>query len=142
MFDLSQCWLCCISFPFLIVCPTSGVDERHPSPDERHQGASISNAKIEGLREDLGMTDDQYNWCLTAFFFPYSAFEVPSNLLLKRFRPSRWLPFIMVCWGVVVTLTGLVQNYPGLLIARVFLGVTEAGLFPGVTVSCLEARTL
>ncbi len=61
---------------------------------------NIGNAKIEGLQEDLGMTPDQYNWCLTAFFFTYAAFEVPSNLLLKKLRPSRWLPSIMVAvWG-------------------------------------------
>lgn len=57
---------------------------------------NIGNAKIEGLQEDLGMTPDQYNWCLTAFFFTYAAFEVPSNLLLKKLRPSRWLPIIMI----------------------------------------------
>jgi len=31
-----------------------------------------------------------------------------------------------------MTLMGIVQNYAGLLTARIFLGVTEAGLFPGV----------
>lgn len=95
-------------------------------------GGNIGNAKIEGLQEDLNMTPDQYNWCLTVFFFTYAAFEVPSNLLLKKLRPSVWLPSIMVAWGTVMTLMGIVQNYHGLLIARIFLGVTEAGLFPGV----------
>jgi MFS family permease len=28
---------------------------------------------------------------------------------------------------------GFVQNFHGLLIARIFLGITEAGLFPGVS---------
>lgn len=92
---------------------------------------NIGNAKIEGLQDDLHMSPDQYNWCLTVFFFPYAFFEVPSNLLLKRFRPSRWLPMIMVAWGAVMTLMGIVRNYEGLLAARVFLGVTEAGLYPG-----------
>ncbi|ETS75144.1 hypothetical protein PFICI_13628 [Pestalotiopsis fici W106-1] len=92
---------------------------------------NIGNAKIEGLQEDLGMTSDQYNWCLTVFFFSYAAFEVPSNLLLKKLRPSRWLPLIMVVWGTVMTLMGIVQSYSGLLAARFFLGVAEAGLFPG-----------
>lgn len=40
---------------------------------------NIGNAKIEGLAEDLNLTGSQYNWCLTAFFFTYCAFEVPSN---------------------------------------------------------------
>lgn len=65
-------------------------------------------------------------------FFTYCLFEIPSNLLLKRFRPSVWLPSIMVAWGTVMTLMGLVQSYHGLLIARLFLGITEAGLYPGV----------
>lgn len=81
------------------------------------------------------MRDYEYNWCLTAFFFTYAAFEVPSNLLLKRLRPSRWLPAIMVAWGTVMTLMGIVQSYRGLLAARLFLGVAEAGLYPGVAVS-------
>ncbi|KAK7698164.1 hypothetical protein SLS64_012839 [Diaporthe eres] len=91
---------------------------------------NIGNAKIEGLQEDLGMRSYEYNWCLTAFFFTYAAFEVPSNLLLKKLRPSRWLPIIMVAWGTVMTLMGIVRNYQGLLAARLFLGVTEAGLYP------------
>jgi hypothetical protein len=90
---------------------------------------NIGNAKIEGLQEDLGMRSYEYNWCLTAFFFTYAAFEVPSNLLLKKLRPSRWLPIIMVAWGTVMTLMGIVRNYQGLLAARLFLGVTEAGLY-------------
>ncbi|KAI0378096.1 MFS general substrate transporter [Hypomontagnella monticulosa] len=92
---------------------------------------NIGNAKIEGLQEDLRMSPDEYNWCLTVFFFTYAAFEVPSNLLLKRLRPSRWLPFIMVAWGTVMTLMGIVRSFHGLLISRLFLGVTEAGLYPG-----------
>ena len=38
----------------------------------------------------------------------------------------------MVAWGTVMTLMGIVQNYHGLLLCRLFLGVTEAGLYPGV----------
>ncbi len=107
---------------------------------------NIGNAKIEGLQEDLHMTNDQYNLTLTVFFLTYAAFEVPSNLLLKRLRPSRWLPAIMVAWGTVVTLMGIVESFKGLLAARVFLGVAEAGLYPGCAVSlaltCVALRGL
>ncbi|PKY05456.1 MFS general substrate transporter [Aspergillus campestris IBT 28561] len=91
---------------------------------------NIGNAKIEGMLDDLHMTGQQY---MTVFFFTYSAFEIPSNLLLKKLRPSRWLPIIMVAWGIVMTLMGIVQSYSGLVTARVFLGVAEAGLYPGVS---------
>ncbi|KAJ5594770.1 Major facilitator superfamily domain general substrate transporter [Penicillium hispanicum] len=93
---------------------------------------NIGNAKIEGLVKDLHMTEPQFNWTLTVFFFTYCVFELPSNLLLKKLRPSRWLPLIMVAWGVVMTLMGVVQNYGGLLACRLCLGIAEAGLYPGV----------
>ncbi|KAL3456274.1 major facilitator superfamily domain-containing protein [Aspergillus heterothallicus] len=93
---------------------------------------SIGNANIQGLSEDLGLVGHQYNWCLTVFFFPYSFFEPVSNLMLVRLKPSIWLPTIVTAWGIVMTLTGIVQNYSGLLAARFFLGLTEAGLFPGL----------
>ncbi|KAG5297267.1 high-affinity nicotinic acid transporter [Histoplasma ohiense] len=93
---------------------------------------NIGNARIEGLEADLRLTGSQYNWCLTVFFFPYAFFELPSNLILARMRPSIWLPLIMIAWGLVMTLMGIVQNYHGLLISRIFLGLAEAGLYPGV----------
>ncbi|KAL2784545.1 putative MFS nicotinic acid transporter Tna1 [Aspergillus keveii] len=93
---------------------------------------NIGNARIEGLLEDINLTSPQYNMCLTAFFFTYALFELPSNMVLKRLRPSVWLSAIMVGVGIVMTLMGIVQNYHGLLISRIFLGLAEAGLFPGV----------
>lgn len=93
---------------------------------------NIGNAKIEGLAEDLNLHGNQYNLCLTMFFIPYALLEVPSNMALRKLRPSVWLPLIMVAWGTVMTLMGVVHNFQGLLAARVFLGVAEAGLYPGV----------
>ena len=93
---------------------------------------NIGNANIQGMSEELKLSGSEYNLCLTVFFFTYAAFELPSNLLLKKLRPSVWLPIIMIAWGTVTTLTGIVKDYHGLLIARVFLGVAEAGLYPGV----------
>ncbi|KAL3480496.1 major facilitator superfamily domain-containing protein [Aspergillus californicus] len=98
--------------------------------------ANMGNARIYGLEEDLGLSPKQYSWCLTIFFIPYAVFEVPSNLMLKVLRPSIWLPIIMFVWGVTMTMMGFTQNYPGLLTARFFLGLGEAGLFPGVTFIC------
>lgn len=59
-------------------------------------------------------------------------FEVPSNLVLKKFTPSRYIAAIAIIWGVIATLTGITQNYGGLVACRILLGVVEAGLFPGM----------
>lgn len=54
-------------------------------------------------------------------------------MAMKRWRPSIWIPSIMVAWGIVTTLLGIVHNFPGLLAARCALGIAEGGLFPGIT---------
>jgi hypothetical protein len=64
---------------------------------------NIGNARLAGLEKDLNLVGNQYAWTLTIFFFSYAAFEVPSNLLLKKLRPSVWLPSIMIAWGIVMT---------------------------------------
>lgn len=58
-------------------------------------------------------------------------FEVPSNLVIKKLKPSRYIATISVIWGIIATLTGITQNYGGLIACRILLGVVEAGLFPG-----------
>lgn len=65
--------------------------------------------------------------------FPfYVSAEIPSNIMMKRYRPSIWLPSTMVAWGTVAALMGLVTSYSGLLVARAALGLAEGGLFPGI----------
>ncbi|KAJ7242479.1 MFS general substrate transporter [Mycena rebaudengoi] len=93
---------------------------------------NIGNARLDGLQDQLNLTGNKYNIALTMYFIPYCIFECPANLVLKRFRPSKWLPGITLVWGTVMTLMGLVKTYPELVGVRVCLGVAEAGLFPGV----------
>ncbi|KAL2193705.1 major facilitator superfamily domain-containing protein [Corynascus similis CBS 632.67] len=104
---------------------------------------NIGNAKIAGLNEDLGLTTSSYNATLTIFFVSYAVFEPLSNILLKRLRPSIYIPIIMIFWGASMLGMGFVYNWSGLMAARWFLGLAEAGLFPGVNyyLSCWYKRS-
>lgn len=104
---------------------------------------NIGNAKIAHLATDLGLSTPQYNMTLTIFFISYSVFEPLTNILLKRLRPSIFIPIIMVTWGLSMLSMGFVKNYGGLLTARWFLGLCEAGLFPGINyyLSCWYKRS-
>ncbi|KAF9888592.1 hypothetical protein FE257_008524 [Aspergillus nanangensis] len=95
--------------------------------------SNIGNAKIAGMNDTLGLTGAQYNMALTVFFFPYGLFEVPSNMVLKVTKPSHWISFLMVAWGIVMTCQGLVKNYHHLIVTRVLLGVFESGFFPAAS---------
>ncbi|KAJ4474998.1 MFS general substrate transporter [Lentinula aciculospora] len=93
--------------------------------------------------EHYWVSDTQYLLALTIFFFSYAIFEVPSNVFLKRLRPSLWLSGLMFCWGIMMTVQGLVHNFGGLMGMRWMLGLFEAGLFPGVNyyLSCWYKRS-
>ncbi|KAF9046565.1 major facilitator superfamily domain-containing protein [Panaeolus papilionaceus] len=93
---------------------------------------NIGNAKIVGLTTDLNVSPPEYNTALALYFVAYVTFEVPANIILKRFDPQIWLPTLTLFWGIVSICQGLVTNKAGLFGIRFLLGVAEAGLFPGV----------
>lgn len=93
---------------------------------------NIGQANVAGLSTALHLQGNDYAVALSVFFVSYVAFEVPSNWLLKAMKPHRYIPVIMVAWGVVMTLMGIVQNAAGLQAARFMLGLAEGGLFPGI----------
>ncbi|CAK7216239.1 hypothetical protein SCUCBS95973_002744 [Sporothrix curviconia] len=95
--------------------------------------SNIGNAKIAGMATDLKLEGLMYNTALTLFFVPYGLFEVPSNIVLKLIRPSIWISILLFCWGIVMTLMGIVKSAQGLYAARFFLGFAEAGFFPAST---------
>ncbi|ETS75197.1 hypothetical protein PFICI_13681 [Pestalotiopsis fici W106-1] len=98
----------------------------------------VSNARImnrgtsQNIMTQLAMTADDYNLVTVMYYIPYIIGEAPSNLLLKRFSPSKWQSRIMITWGIVLACHCAVTNKSGLYAARFFLGLAEAGQFPGV----------
>ncbi|KAI1461797.1 MFS general substrate transporter [Annulohypoxylon moriforme] len=100
--------------------------------------SNIGNAKIlnssthNDMQTETGATSYQFNIALMIFLVGYFCFEVPSNILLKKLRPSRWLAFLMVSWGAITIGLGGVKNYSQMTGVRFLLGAVEAGLFPGL----------
>lgn len=103
---------------------------------------NIGNARLAGMEKDLGMKGHDYNNGLTIFFISYALAEPITNILLKRLTPRLFFTAIILLWGVIMTMMGLVTSYSGLLACRWFLGLAEAGLFPGVNyyLSCWYKR--
>ncbi|TIB93662.1 hypothetical protein E3Q19_00860 [Wallemia mellicola] len=95
---------------------------------------NIGQAKLEGLLTDIHINDYQFEICLTVFYVSYIASEIPLNMLTKKIGPQWTIPLMAVSWSIVCTLTGIIQNYAGLIAVRWFLGLTEGGLFPGMLI--------
>ncbi len=92
---------------------------------------NISFASLQ-MNRDLHFSATVYGFGAGLFFLSYAACEIPSNLLLYRFGARRWLSRIMVTWGIIAIAMLFVQTPWQFYTARFFLGVAEAGFFPGV----------
>lgn len=86
----------------------------------------------DNIQSQLKLTGIRYSIVVAIFFVPYVCMEFPSNILLKYFSPRVWIGRIMISWGIVTMCTASVSTYNGLLVARFFLGLAEAGFYPGV----------
>jgi MFS family permease len=81
----------------------------------------------------LSMSDSQYQTGLSVLFVAYILMQVPSNLLLNYVgRPSLYLGFFVVAWGLVSALTSQVSTFGGIVACRFILGLVEAPFFAGV----------
>ena len=59
------------------------------------------------------------------FTIAYMLFEVPSNYMLKAFRPSRWIALLMFSWGAMTMCLGATTNSGSLTAVRFLLGMFE-----------------
>ncbi|KAF9259247.1 MFS general substrate transporter [Marasmius fiardii PR-910] len=100
--------------------------------------SNIGNAKVlnsdtnSSLQQTTHTSNNEFNTALMVFLVAYILFETPSNFMLKKFRPSRWIAFLMFGWGSMTLCLGAVRNFAQLSALRFLLGMFEAGLFPGL----------
>jgi MFS family permease len=92
---------------------------------------NLSFAKLR-MAEDILLSEAAYGIGAGVFYLGYILFEVPSNLYMQRVGARATLTRIMILWGLVTVATAFVTSPGQLIVARFFLGVAEAGFFPGL----------
>ena len=92
---------------------------------------NISFASLR-MNSDLHFSSTIYGIGAGLFFIGYAFCEIPSNLLLLRFGPKRWLARIMFTWGLLAVAMMFVKTPWQFYGVRLLLGMAEAGFFPGV----------
>ncbi len=107
--------------PFLILCYFAAYLDR----------VNIGFAALT-MNADLSIGPEAYGFAAGIFFLGYCAFEIPSNVILDKVGARLWIARIMISWGLVSASMAFVTSATGLSIARFFLGVAEAGFFPGI----------
>jgi MFS family permease len=84
------------------------------------------------MNRELAITSQQFGFLVGIFFVGYSVLEIPSNLILHKVGARIWIARILIVWGIVAALTGLVHTVHQLYVARFVLGLAEAGYYPGI----------
>jgi D-galactonate transporter len=107
--------------PFLLVCYIVAYLDR----------VNVGFAKLQMLG-DLKLSDTVFGLGAGIFFIGYFLFEVPSNVILHRVGARVWIARIMITWGILSAAMMFVSSATSFYVVRFFLGIAEAGFFPGV----------
>ncbi|KAL4804947.1 major facilitator superfamily domain-containing protein [Aspergillus unguis] len=112
----------------LLVLPTIGILYILNYIDRQN----LASAKLQGIMEDLSMTESQFATAISILFVGYLPFQIPSNLLITKIaRPGMYICCAVVIWGAISAVTATAKTYSQLLAIRAKLGITEAVFFPG-----------
>lgn len=104
--------------------------------------SNVAVARISGMDEDLGLAEgERASISLMVFFIGYILFEIPSNAFIHKLGAANWLAFLAAAWGLVSLGIGFLDNWVGFAVLRAFLGVFEAGFFPGRRLFGIETTT-
>src|SRR4029453_5373648 len=82
------------------------------------------------ITSELGLSDTQFGWVLSAFALGYALFQAPGGLVADRFGARVALAAVVTLWSVFTALTGLARGYVTLLLYRFLFGAGEAGAYP------------
>jgi ACS family tartrate transporter-like MFS transporter len=94
------------------------------------------NAGSAGLQmtRDLHMSDANFGFGSGIFFLGYSLLEIPGGILAEVWSARKWIARILISWGLLASVTGLIHNAHQFYWIRFLLGMAEAGFVPGILV--------
>lgn len=98
-----------------------------------YSNAAIINLEAgTGIKQELGFSASEWSWTQSIFSYSYLFFEPTNTILLKYFKPSRWMFLLILSWGVCACAAGAAQNFAGMMCVRFAIGLAEAGFYPAV----------
>ncbi|CAE6477456.1 unnamed protein product [Rhizoctonia solani] len=97
--------------------------------------SNLGNAKLQGLETDLIPNDPsgtKFGLLSAIFYVAYLTWQFPMMLIVKRFPPNRVIGIVTIIWGVCSAVQASSTSYSGLVAARYFMGLFEAGFGPTI----------
>ncbi|EPS37655.1 hypothetical protein H072_8682 [Dactylellina haptotyla CBS 200.50] len=92
---------------------------------------NIANALTDNFFKDVGITQNQFNVGQQMLSLGIVLTEIPSNMILYRVGPGKWLTLQLFLFGTVSTFQAFQNSYSSFIASRFLLGITESGFIPG-----------
>jgi MFS transporter, ACS family, tartrate transporter len=86
------------------------------------------------MRADLGFSNTVFGYGAGIFFIGYFLLQIPSTLLTELWSARSFITLSLIVWGALAALCGLIDTAGQFYWVRFFLGIAQAGFFPGVIV--------
>jgi ACS family tartrate transporter-like MFS transporter len=83
---------------------------------------------------DLGFSNTVFGLGSGIFFIGYFLLQIPSTLLTELWSARNFITLSLIAWGTLAALCGLINTAEQFYWVRFFLGIAQAGFFPGVLV--------
>ncbi|KAF9350968.1 hypothetical protein BGX34_000895 [Mortierella sp. NVP85] len=95
---------------------------------------NMANALTDNFMDDLNINLNTVTLGSTIFTLFFCLFEIPSNMVIRRAGPQRWIPFLMCFWGLSTACQFFLKDKATFLICRALVGMFEAGYIPGIAI--------
>src|SRR6202022_3236635 len=83
------------------------------------------------ISRDLGLGPFEQGVALSAFFWTYTAMQIPIGRIVDRYSIKQVYAVMFAFWSLAAAATGLVNGLAALLVCRVLLGIGESIYLPG-----------
>jgi predicted MFS family arabinose efflux permease len=88
----------------------------------------VASTLIDPIKHDLGLSDSQVSFLLgTGLAIFYVTAGIPLGYLADRVNRRNLIAWALAAWSAMTAVCGLTQTYWQLLLARIGVGVGEAG---------------
>ncbi|KAK8235799.1 inner membrane transporter yfaV [Phyllosticta capitalensis] len=92
---------------------------------------NLASALTGGFAKDIGVNQDTINLGNQLMFLGIVLLEIPSNMLLQKVGPRKYISGQVMLFGFVATMQVFLVDRKGFLASRMMLGLAEAGYIPG-----------
>lgn len=92
---------------------------------------SIVTSMFSSIERDWGITHTQSGMLMSAVYWAIAILTFPVSLLVDRWSRTKTIGLMAIVWSLATALCAITGNYVQLFMARLLIGVGEAGYAPG-----------